>query len=162
MIHQLYLTLTGLLGVSFIGLPIGMIVMLIVLGPVATGGIIRPLVTKYLECRSCLIVTAFVVASVASYWVGNRESAARCKADELAAVLRNKQFDLQREREAKANAEKRVKEIEESANERAKSDAEYIEKLKTKPACLLDDDDVGGMPDDKSRPRFKIPSIHSK
>jgi hypothetical protein len=105
---------------------------------------------------------AIAAACFASWWFGHHQAVLQCREAELAAQLRNKQFDLEREQQAKADAEQRAKEIEESANERAQKDADYIAKLKDKPACLLDDDDIGGLPNDKPRPRFKIPSFLAK
>lgn len=123
--------------------------------------VLQNLVSWLLRCRPCLYALAVAVLMAVSWWLGHHQAVLACREAELSAELRNKQFDLERERTAKADAEKRAQEIEDSANERAKTDAEYIEKLKAKPACLFDDDDVG-VSNDKSRPRFKIPSFRAK
>jgi hypothetical protein len=124
--------------------------------------VLENLVTWLLRCKPCLFAMAIAGACFASWWFGHHQAVLQCREAELAAQLRNKQFDLERERQAKADAEQRAKEIEESANERAQKDADYISKLKDKPACLLDDDDIGGLPNDQPRPRFKIPSFLAK
>jgi hypothetical protein len=124
--------------------------------------ILENFVSWFLKCKPCIYAMAIVAACFASWWFGHHQAVLQCREAELAAELRNKQFDLEREQQGKADAERRAKEIEDSANERAQKDADYIAKLKDKPACLLDDDDIGGMPDDKSRLRFKIPPFHPK
>jgi hypothetical protein len=124
--------------------------------------ILQNLVSWLIRCKPCLYALVLCAACFASWWFGHHQAALECREEALAAELRNKQFDLENEQKAKADAEKRAKEIEDSSNERAKSDAEYIERLKAKPACELDDDDIGGMPNNKSRPRIKIPSFLTK
>lgn len=123
--------------------------------------IVQSVVTWLMKCKPCLYALAVAGLMAASWWHGHHKAVLACREAELEAVIRNREFDLEKEKQSKADAEQRVKEIEESSNERAKTDAEYIEKLKAKPACLLDDDDIG-VSNDKPRSRFKIPSFRTK
>ncbi len=148
-----------------------MIWLLSIVGVLGVGGtiaaavlfpaVVIPILQSIMRCKPCLYALAVMVLMGGSWWHGHHTAVLACRESELAAELRNKNIDLENERKAKADAEKQVKEIEDSSNERAKTDAEYIERLKAKPACLLDDDDIGGMRD-TARPSGKNPPIRSK
>lgn len=129
-------TIVGVLGLG------GAIAALIFV-PAAAIPILQSVVSAILRCKPCLYALAVMALMGGSWWHGHHTAVLACREAELTAELRNKQIDLENERIAKAEAERQVKEIEDSSNERAKSDAEYIERLKSKPACLLDDDDIG-------------------
>lgn len=130
--------------------------------PAVVVPVLQNLVSWLLRCKPCLYALAVAGLMAACWWHGHHQAVLECREAELAAVIRNQEFDLATAQNAKADADKRARDIEESANEQAKKDADYIATLKAKPACELDDDDIGGMPNDKSRPRFKIPSFRAR
>jgi hypothetical protein len=105
--------------------------------------VVIPVLQSVMRCKPCLYALVIIAALVGSWWHGNHTAVVACQEAEMAAGIRNHKLDMENERQAKADAERQIKAIEDSANERAKTDAEYIERLKAKPACLLDDDDIG-------------------
>jgi hypothetical protein len=107
--------------------------------------IVIPILQSIMRCKPCLYALAVIVAMSGSWWHGNHTASVACRESELAAELRNKQIDLDNAHKAMADETERVKSIEDQANARQKNDADYIAHLEKRPACLLDDADVGGL-----------------
>lgn len=152
--HNVFMWATWAVAAFGVGGTVALVVALLTLGPAVVQAWLVPSLVRFLRCSACVAAVVFVLATVGAYWVGHHQAASECKAGELAASLRNQEFDLAEAQNAKAEAEKRAKEIEKSSAERATQDAEYIKSLEAKPACALDDGDIGGVPDHKSRPHF--------
>lgn len=127
----------------------------VILVPAIAIPILQSIVAQILRCKPCLYVLAVIGMCIASWWYGHHQAVLDCRAGELAAELRNKQADLDAANAAASDEKARAKSIEESANVQRSNDAAYIASLEARPACLLDDGDIGGVPNDKSRPGSK-------
>lgn len=156
MLHHIFIWATWALAALGVGGAAALIVAMVTLGPAVVQAWLIPAVTRFLRCAWCVASVVFVLATTGAYWVGHHQAATECKAEQLAAALRNQEFDLAEAEAAKRDAETRAKKIEDKASERATADADYIKKLESKPACALDDNDVGAgsVPNDRPRARF--------
>lgn len=161
MINTVFVVLTWLIGLAATVGPMAVIAGLIFF-PAIVVPLISRLAKAFFDCTPCIIATAVVLACVGSYWVGHLDAASDCRAEQLQAELRNKQFDLDKARQAATDEAARAITIEETANARQKEDADYIAKLQSRPACTLDDGDLVGMPNDKSRPIRKKPAAGAR
>lgn len=150
MLNYFFVAATWLIGTLGVTGAVGVIVAAVILGPTAVIEIARPLLTRFLSCLWCVVAVVFLMATVGAYWVGHHEAVSDCRAGELAAKLRNQQIDLDNARKAEADEASRANTIEEKANARQKDDADYIAHLEARPACSLDDSDLGGVPNHKS------------
>ncbi len=161
MINTVFVVLTWLIGIVATVGPIAAII-----GIIAFPAVVVPLISKiakaFFACVPCMIAAAVVLACLGSYWVGHHDAASDCKAEQLQAALRNKQIDLDNAVKAKVDESARAKTIEEQANARQKDDAEYIAHLEGRPACALDDSDIGGMPNNRSGPGRKKPAAGTR
>jgi hypothetical protein len=124
--------------------------------------ILQSIVAHIIACRPCLYAVAIIAACVASWWFGHHQAVLDCRAGELAAQLRNQQIDLDNARKAEADEGEPRKLHEEKANARQKDDADYIANLEARPACSLDDSDLGGVPNHKSGAGRKKPAAGAK
>lgn len=160
MINTAFVVLTWLIGIVATVGPVAAII-----GIIAFPAIAVPLISRvakaFLECVPCMIATAVVLACLGSYWVGHHDAASDCRDEQLQAELRNKQFDLDKAKQAAADEATRATTIEEKANARQKDDADYIARLEGRPACALDDNDLG-LSNDKSRARPKRPAAGAR
>jgi len=114
---------------------------------VLTGGaalpIIEEILLKILRCHPCMVVVVLIGTLLGGYWYGRHEEAGACKAAEIAAELRNREIDLERQSQARSDETERANRIAADAAQRAKDDADYIAGLKSRPGCLFDDLDAG-------------------
>lgn len=161
MINTGFIVLTWLLGaVATLG-PVA-----VILGMIFVPAVAVPLISRiakaFFDCVPCIIATAVVLACVASYWVGHHEAASDCRDEQLQAELRNKQFDLEKARQAASDEAKRAATIEEQANVQRKEDGDYIAHLEARPACALDESDIGGVPARQPRSGAKRPAATAR
>lgn len=163
MINTVFVVLTWLIGLAATIGPVAVIAGLIFFPAVVTP-LISKVATAFFDCLYCMIAVAVVLACVGSYWVGHLDASSDCRAEQLQAELRNKQIDLDNARKAEADEASRANSIEEKANARQKDDADYIAHLEARPACALDDSDlgIGRVPNDKSGASRKKPSAGAK
>lgn len=110
-----------------------------------------PALKAVLRCKPCLIALAVVVALVASNWLGYRKAELKCREAQLSARLANQQADLAAAKRAAADAKSRADKIEDEASDQRKEDADYIARLKARPACDLTDADISGLPNHRHR-----------
>jgi hypothetical protein len=122
-----------------------------VIGPAVVIPIVQSVVGRIISCRVCLYVILLVASCCASWWFGHHQAVIACKADELAAQLRNQQIDNQIAQKAAADEANRAIDIEVAADAQKKKDAEYISTLEARPGCLLDDSDIDRLPNDGNR-----------
>jgi len=115
--------------------------------------VLSKIVSAILKCTPCLIVLVFVasvtVALFGGYWKGRSIEKAECRAEALAAELRNREIDLEVASKARSDETERANRIASEAGQRALSDADFIAKLgarKPNSRCLLDDDDMHDAP----------------
>jgi apolipoprotein N-acyltransferase len=135
----------------------------IVLVPAVAMPILQNIVARILSCRPCLYAVAIIAACITSWWFGHHQAVLDCRAGELAAELRNKQADLDNARKSAADEAARATTIEASANDQRSKDAAYIATLEARPACALDESDLGGVPGRrKSRPGFTKPAAGAR
>jgi len=87
MINGIYTTLTIVAAVVAVVGPLGAIA-LFIFAPLTAGPIIMRLVGKFLDCTFCVVVVVFVVASLASYWIGREGSFRRGEAAAIAGIAR--------------------------------------------------------------------------
>jgi membrane protein implicated in regulation of membrane protease activity len=87
MITGLYQTVTVLLAVVAVLGPIGTMAALI-FAPAIAGPFISKAVSGFLGCKVCIVVAAFIVASVVSFWIGHHEAYQKGVDDTVAAVAR--------------------------------------------------------------------------
>lgn len=104
--------------------------------------LVERIVSAFLKCRPCLIALVFVASIASAFFYGRSVEKAACRADALAAELRNREIDLEIASKSRSDETARANEIAANAEERAKADAEYIAHLKGRGGCLLDDDDM--------------------
>jgi hypothetical protein len=149
------LSIVGVLGV-------GGAVAAAVLFPAVAIPLLQSIVARIIACRPCLYAVAVIAMCFASWWFGHHQAVLDCRAGELAAQLRNQQIDLDNARKAEADEASRANTIEEKANARQKDDADYIAHLEARPACSLDDSDLGGVPNHKSGTGRKKPPATPK
>ncbi|WP_438278064.1 hypothetical protein [Nitrobacter sp.] len=129
----------GLLGV---GGAIAAAAAAIILGPTVVIAIVQPILARILSCTRCVVAAVFVLAMVGFYWLGHHQAAKECRADQLEAQLRNEKFDTAQALKAQADEKQRADDIEREARAQHDQDQAYIERLKAKPACALDDSDL--------------------
>jgi hypothetical protein len=108
--------------------------------------IIEKIVAWILSCRRCLYTVAVIALCMGSWWAGHHQSQLECRAGELAAKLRNQQADLEAAQQSAADEKKRAATIEAYANDQRSKDAAYIATLVARPACALDELDLGRVP----------------
>ena len=104
-----------------------------------------------LRCKPCLIALAIVAALVTSFWLGQHKARLECQEAQLMAKLANQRADLESAKKAEADAKSRADKIEGEASDQRKEDADYIARLKGRPACDLTDDDISGLPNHRNR-----------
>lgn len=112
--------------------------------------IMQGFVSWLLKCKPCLYVLAVASLCFASGWYGRYEAVQECKADAIAAELRNREIDVANASKALSDETERANKIENDANDRQSKDAGYIKSLESRPACALDDSDLGGLPNDNA------------
>jgi hypothetical protein len=136
----------------------------VILFPAVVIPLLESIVAFILKCKPCLFAIAFVVACSASWWHGHHTAAVACRESELAAELRNKQIDLDNAKKAKDDETERANTIEAGANDQHTKDAAYIEELKNRPdpTCVLDDIDLGGVPNRRHWPRRAKPPASAR
>lgn len=134
--------LTWFLGIASV-LGVGGSIAAIVLTGGAALPIIERILLSILRCTPCMVVVALIGAVLGGYWYGRHEEKAKCKAEQLAAELRNREIDVEKQSQARSDETERANRIEADAAQRAKDDADYIAKLQGRPGCLFDDLDVG-------------------
>lgn len=114
--------------------------------PTVVVPILQSVVSTILKCRPCLIALVFVASVTAAlfggYWKGRSIEKAECRADAIAAELRNREIDLEVASKARSDETERANKIAADAGQRAVTDAEFIAKLGSRSACLLNDDDL--------------------
>jgi hypothetical protein len=130
------------IGVLGVGGAIAAAAAAIILGPTVVIAIVRPIVTRFLACTQCVVATVFVLTTVSAYWLGHHQAAKECRADQLETQLRNEKFDTAQALKAQADEKRRADDIEREAKAQHDQDQAYIERLKAKPACALDDSDL--------------------
>lgn len=168
MLHYLMIGLTWLIGIFGIAGAVAVIAACIWLGPAVVGAIIGPLLSRFVACTKCILVVVFLLATIASYWLGHHEAVEKCRADGAAAVTRNKNIDERIGKTAGADESDRVTKIEKEANAQHQKDLAEIATLKGRPpTCAFDDVDAGiagagGLPNDKSRPGSKKPAAAAR
>lgn len=116
--------------------------------------LLQSIVARIISCRPCLYILLFVGACWGSWWFGHHSAVLDCRAGELAAKLAAQQADLDNAKKSAADEAARATTIEATANDQRSKDAAYIATLEARPSCALDDVDLGGVPNHKSRPRF--------
>jgi hypothetical protein len=126
--------------------------------------VLESIVAFIMKCKPCLYAIALIAACSAAWWHGHHTAVLACRQDELSAELRNKQIDLDNAKKSAANEASRASKIEADANDRQTKDAAYIEQLKNRPdpLCVLDDPDLRGLRNHKSRPGRAKPAAHSR
>jgi len=136
----------------------------VILTPAVAVPILQSIVTWIIKCRPCLYAIVLVAACSAAWWHGHHTAVVACREDELAAKLRNTQIDLDNAKKAKSDETERANKIEAGANEKHEKDVAYIEQLKNRPdtLCVLDDPDLVGLPNHKSRPRHAKPAASAR
>lgn len=156
MLHNLFIGLSWLIGgLGVVGAG-AFIAGLVFLGPVALRAIVAPIVEEFFACTKCVAAVVFVLATVGAYWVGHHEAENECRAADLAAALRNAQFDLDNAVKAKADESQRADAIEETSNARHQKDIAANAALALRAAsCAFDDIDAGGLPGQSRAGRAK-------
>lgn len=144
MINTVFVVLTWLIGLAATVGPVAVIAGLIFF-PAIVVPLISRLARAFFDCVPCIIAAAVVLACVGSYWVGHLDAASDCRAEQLQAELRNKQFDLDKAKQAATDEAARATTIEANANAKHSEDAAYIATLEARPACALDESDLGGV-----------------
>lgn len=147
MLHTVFIALTWLIGALGLTGALAVIAGCVWLGPTAVIAIARPLLSKFIACARCVALTAAITATVAAYWVGHHQAERQCRADELAAALRNAEIDRDNALQAKADEARRADTIEAATHESQQQAADYIATLQSRatPACVFDDRDAGGL-----------------
>ncbi|MBN9007228.1 MAG: hypothetical protein J0H40_17660 [Rhizobiales bacterium] len=143
-LHSLMTLAAWAIGILGVGGAVAVVVAAVFFGPTVVIGIIQPILTSFLACTRCVVATVFVVATIGAYWLGHHDAAKECRADELAAQLRNERLDAQAARDAKDDEARRADDIEKQAREQHDADQAYIQQLKSSPGCALGDGDLGG------------------
>lgn len=118
-----------------------------------------PIIGQYVPVARLVVI---ISAALLCFLVGFRLSDEREEAKSLAAQLIIKQADLDAAKQAASDEAKRATFIEASANDQRSKDAAYIATLEARPACALNDNDLGGVPDNKSRTSGKKPAGGSR
>jgi hypothetical protein len=149
------LSVVGVLGV-------GGAIAAAVLFPAVAIPLLQSIVARVIACRSCLYALALIGACMASWWLGHHQAVLDCRTGELAAQIRNQQADLDNARKSADDETNRANSIEASANDQHAKDMDYIKSLESRPACALDDGDIGSVRPGKSRPRFTKPSTNPR
>ncbi len=157
MINGGFVVLTWLLGLVATFGPVAVILGLI-FAPAVAVPLISSIATRFLACTRCIFVAVAVLMCVGSYWVGHWDAAADCRAGELEAKLRNARIDAENAERSKLDETNRANQIEAQSNDQRAKDAAYIKTLENRPACNLDDSDLGRLPNHKPRPRFTKPA----
>ncbi len=136
----------------------------VILFPAVVIPILEGVVAWIMKCKPCLYAILLVAACSAAWWYGHHTAVVACREDEIAAELRNKQIDLDNAKKAKDDETERANKIEAGANDQHEKDTAYIEQLKNRPdpLCVLDDPDLIGLPDHKSRPGGAKPAAHPR
>ena len=88
MITGLYSAATIVLGLLATLGPVGIILALIFVGPAVVLPMISKAIATFLECKVCIIVAAFIIASVVSFWIGHHEAYQQGVDDTVAEVAR--------------------------------------------------------------------------
>ncbi len=148
MIHYVFIAATWLIGLFGVGGAIAIIAGLIFLGPAAVTAIVQPVITKFISCIWCIAFVVFILSTTGAYWVGVHQEAQKCRANELAAELRNAQIDRDNAVKAKTDESNRVNQIKTDANDQHEKDLQAIADLKKRPTtCAFDDIDAGSVRD---------------
>lgn len=153
MLHWVFIIATWLIGIFGVTGAIVAIVAFLYLGPAVVIPIVTSAFERFIKCIWCVVAVVFVLATVGSYWVGHHEAEVQCRANDLAAELRNAQIDRDNAVKAKTDESNRANQIETDANEQHSKDIIAIADLKRRPVtCAFDDIDSGtsSVPNDKS------------
>ncbi len=161
MINTAFVVLTWLLGLAATLGPASVILALIFVPAVAVP-LISSVAKRFFECLWCVVVLVAVLMCVGSYWVGHWDAAADCRAGEMAAQLRNARIDAENAKKSADDEFERANQIEAQSNDQRSKDAAYIKTLESRPACNLDDSDLGGMPDNRPRSRSTKPAAGAR
>ena len=129
--------------VSLVG--VGGAIAFIVLAPAIAVPLLTSVFNVLIKCRPCLVAIAIVTAAIAGNIHGHTKEAAKCRAAELDAQLRNQRVDLDNARRSAADEARRATIIQETSDVQRRKDADYIATLEGRPACALDDSDLGGV-----------------
>ena len=141
MIHTAFIVLSWVVGIVAVLGPIGAVAAFFFIPTVAVP-IMQAVTIRFLACRACLLIVAFTLGVLGSYWVGRYDAKSECKAEKLQAELITKQTDVDNAKSAEADAKARASQIEADSNDQHNRDLAYIASLKSKPPCTFDDDDV--------------------
>ncbi|WP_454629503.1 hypothetical protein [Bradyrhizobium cenepequi] len=87
MILFAYKFLTFFLGVVAVLGPIGAVLAMI-FAPTVAAPMLSNLTYRFLQCKVCMVVAAFIVASIVSFWIGNRDAYQRGVDDTVAKIAR--------------------------------------------------------------------------
>ena len=101
MILFAYKALTVFLGIAAVIGPAGAIAA-VVLAPAIAVPFLTGLANRYLHCKTCIVISAFVVASVVSFWIGNNSAYHRGVDDTIAKIARNDARLVDRAKKARA------------------------------------------------------------
>lgn len=136
----------------------------VILIPAVAIPILQNTVTWLLKCKPCLYAIVIVALCSASWWHGHHTAVLKCREGELAAKLAAQKADLDHAKQSAADEAEKASRIEADANDQKQKDAAYIESLQKRlvPACLLDDADLGGVPDRQPGPAGAKPAAHPK
>lgn len=161
MINGVFVILTWLLAaVAAVG-PVAVILGLIFVPAVAVP-LISSLASRLFACARCIVAIVAVLMCIGSYWVGHWDAAADCRAGELQAQLRNARVDAENAKKSADDETNRANTIEASANDQHAKDLDYIKSLEGRPACALDDDDLGRVPDNRPRTGRTNPAARAR
>lgn len=161
MINGLFVVLTWLLAAVATFGPVAVILGLI-FAPAVAVPLISSIASRLFACTRCIMAIVAVLMCIGSYWVGHWDAAADCRAGEMEAQLRNARIDADNAKKSADDEITRANTIEASANDQHAKDLDYIKSLESRPACVLDDGDIGSVRPGKSRPRFTKPSTNPR
>jgi hypothetical protein len=152
MLHYVFIGATWLIGIFGVGGAITAAVACVMLGPAVVIPIVQSAFVRFIQCTWCVVAVVFVLSTTGAYWVGVHQEAQKCRANDLAAELRNREIDLENASKARSDETERANKIEGDSSEQHAKDLSDIAELKKRPATCAFDDIDSGMPDDKSRP----------
>lgn len=87
MILFAYKALTVFLAIAAVVGPVGAIAA-VVLAPAIAMPFLTGLATRFLHCKTCIVVSSFVIASIVSFWIGNNNAYHRGVDDTIAKIAR--------------------------------------------------------------------------
>ncbi|MEH2476258.1 hypothetical protein V1281_002573 [Nitrobacteraceae bacterium AZCC 2161] len=155
------IALTWIAGVVAV-LGVGGAIAAAVLFPAVAIPLIQSIVARIIACKPCLYALAIIGLCFGSWWFGHHQAVLDCRADTIAAELRNARLDADNAKKSEIDQTERANTIEAQSNDQHAKDQEYIKSLEARPSCNLDDDDLIGVHPRKSRPRFTKPAAGAK